>query len=849
MRNLKRAISLALASVMLMSMTVIGAGALGFKDADDITDVTAATVLEALEIMIGDDAGNFNPDNVVTRAEMATILCRVVFGTDYEADGYVGITTFTDVAGHWGEAEIGMAYANGWINGKSAESFDPNATVQAYEAYVMLQRALGYYDAADSTSYSLGTYALTLASKTGMSSGISTGAYTGLTRDKVATAVYNTLFNCAKVAYSSWTGIYYMCDIEATPSITNPSVAIGFGDQGTFAADVHKVTIGTEYDVMGRPVDAVYVDGGDALATSPIAADKVFLAGAEKGDIDDAGDVDMTPENTYRSGANPEKLNATFGMSSEPTDSSELAAGFVVEVFNFVDENDADATRYIVYSYRADEIEDIEYDDDNDVTIFEMDNMDFYMDGDLTDVYAEGDFVIYTAGKYEIDTDLGDLYIDEIDFAEVLEGEITRTPSTVTYYYIDGTKYTLGYAGRSDMAGHTTDDVIAFVVDVNGYVIYTEVVSETVTAYDYLYVLDVAVTGTFSSTLQAEVLFADGSTEVITISEIDGKDLSELTATGGALKDVKIELSSTEATGYFNHVYTNLVFSYSEDDGEYELKSVKVTGDDDVRSATNKADVYVTEGYTTVRDGDNKKTSFNSILSLYFTDETIFVDADEAEVFVGYENIPGWNDTFAVNELIAVYEGQDILVLFILDAVQADSTSVGTYVYVDSADYEQISIDGTAYYEYSKIYADGVKTTLTSKDKTVFNGLGGYIVELTVDDDGYVTDASALKGGESYNKDNDTFVLDVQVKTVGNSYIAGVEDVRFSYNSDTVFVYIDEDGDVSKGSKSDIVTYTADKDHTLIHVIADEDYAMIVFIEMIEDGDIENSNVNNVAKT
>ena len=46
MRNLKRALSLTLASVMLLGMMVMGSSALSFNDADDISNVTAATVLE-----------------------------------------------------------------------------------------------------------------------------------------------------------------------------------------------------------------------------------------------------------------------------------------------------------------------------------------------------------------------------------------------------------------------------------------------------------------------------------------------------------------------------------------------------------------------------------------------------------------------------------------------------------------------------------------------------------------------------------------------------------------------------------------------------------------------------------
>ena len=65
MRNLKRALSLTLASVMLLGMMVVGAGAAGYPDVDSNDNAEAIEVLQAVKVMVGDDNGNFGPDDQV----------------------------------------------------------------------------------------------------------------------------------------------------------------------------------------------------------------------------------------------------------------------------------------------------------------------------------------------------------------------------------------------------------------------------------------------------------------------------------------------------------------------------------------------------------------------------------------------------------------------------------------------------------------------------------------------------------------------------------------------------------------------------------------------------------------
>jgi len=60
MRNLKRALSLALSTVMLLGMMVVRTGA-SYTDVSSKDNKEAIEVAQAVGIMTGDEKGNFTP--------------------------------------------------------------------------------------------------------------------------------------------------------------------------------------------------------------------------------------------------------------------------------------------------------------------------------------------------------------------------------------------------------------------------------------------------------------------------------------------------------------------------------------------------------------------------------------------------------------------------------------------------------------------------------------------------------------------------------------------------------------------------------------------------------------------
>ena len=199
MRNLKRTLSLALASVMLVGMMSVGASAVNasdFTDADEIVNKDAVSTMTALGIINGKEDGSyFDPTGTVTRAEMAKMLCVAINGGVDPVLGVKDTPTFTDIKGTWAESYIEYCAANGIIAGRGNNKFDPTGTVSATEAAKMLLGVLGYN--AEKSGLVGNDWAINtnvLANQNGLYKNLSNlNANTLLTRDNAAQMIYNAL--------------------------------------------------------------------------------------------------------------------------------------------------------------------------------------------------------------------------------------------------------------------------------------------------------------------------------------------------------------------------------------------------------------------------------------------------------------------------------------------------------------------------------------------------------------------------------------------------------------------------------------------------------------------------------
>lgn len=182
--------SVTLALVLALSISF---SAFAFSDVEKGSSIeTAVDKLSGLGIIAGFEDGTFRPDDTITRAQMAAIICRT-FGLEEKAKKNMGETAFPDVpADHWASGYINAAQEAGIINGYEDGTFRPEEKVLFEQAVKMVVYALGYdFAAKDSGGYPLGYIAA--ASKLGSLKGVAQPLGAPASRGTVATIIYNSL--------------------------------------------------------------------------------------------------------------------------------------------------------------------------------------------------------------------------------------------------------------------------------------------------------------------------------------------------------------------------------------------------------------------------------------------------------------------------------------------------------------------------------------------------------------------------------------------------------------------------------------------------------------------------------
>ena len=223
MNNLKRVLSTVLAGTMLAGMMVVGASAADFSDADKIEHTDAVNTLVALNVINGKDDGSYDPEGIVTRAEMAKMIATAMNGGEAPTLGVKTVPTYSDIKGHWAESYIEYCSSLGIIGGRGDGTFDPNGTVTGVEAAKMMLVAMGW----DSTIFNFtgADWAINVAveaNKVNLFEELEDiNPSLGLTRDNTAQLIFNGILAPNMVKSPSM-------------EITNGSITWGYElDKGT----------------------------------------------------------------------------------------------------------------------------------------------------------------------------------------------------------------------------------------------------------------------------------------------------------------------------------------------------------------------------------------------------------------------------------------------------------------------------------------------------------------------------------------------------------------------------------------------------------------------------------------
>ena len=206
MRNLKRALSLALAAVMVIGMMVVGAGAASyndFTDKDEIKNEDAVSMVTELGIINGLPNGTFGPTQNIDRASFVKMLCLAYNGGNEPMLPANNKVSYVDTAGTWAAQYIEYCTNLNFVAGDGTTGkFNPTSPVTVSQAAKMLLTSLGYSATTEGyVGYDWQMNVDTAANTTGLYKGLSnTNTSSNLTRDDAAQMIYNAL-NAGMVKY------------------------------------------------------------------------------------------------------------------------------------------------------------------------------------------------------------------------------------------------------------------------------------------------------------------------------------------------------------------------------------------------------------------------------------------------------------------------------------------------------------------------------------------------------------------------------------------------------------------------------------------------------------------------
>ena len=585
MRNLKRALSLAMASIMVLGMMVVGAGAVSyddFSDKDKIVNDDAVSMLVELNVINGKDDGSFDPEGIVTRAEMAKMICVVLNGGKDPSLGNVSNYTYTDTVGHWAAAYIEYCTTLGIVAGDGTGKFNPSNTVTGAEAAKMLLVALGFKSEIEGfTGANWAVNVNVRANQKGLFDELSINPSEGLTRDNAAQMVWNAL-DAGVVSYD-YTLITDGSSITSSPTLIDNESKTLLTDkfkvsklEGVIVANENATSTGTAVEkedvtvllltsddadskqdegdtitlktataanLLGKSVTMFAKDWKNGayqtvLGNPVVSSDNMIATISEKSDagdvkdaLKDAGIKEVSKavlvENFIRATDKDDKELTISGMA----DVAKLT-GNGIEVTVISNDNDNKADFVIVTKMIAGKVSAYNAkgnDGDGYITVTALTDIakaDQIAGAEFADVkgsedLAKDDIVLY----YRV----GDtFYAEKADSVNVT---VTSTKGSDTIKDGKNTYKASALSSKYDDDNNTVlttavepDDEVTLYLDNFGYVVYTDAVTA---ADEYMFITgsDASVKPGFES-LTIKGVLSDGTEVTASVNKLDSKKLS-----------------------------------------------------------------------------------------------------------------------------------------------------------------------------------------------------------------------------------------------------------------------------------------------------------------------------------
>ena len=838
MRNLKRALSLGLTAAMISGLMVMGSSAASssYTDVADTDNVEAIEVLKTVGIMVGDESGDFNPDQNVTRNEMAVVMSNLMA---YNLATYANTSPFTDVPS-WAEPYVAACWTNGITAGTSATTYGGSESVTTAQAALMLMKALGYfqYGSDFGSDWQLATVAQ--GSKIDLFQDVDSGVREAMTRNDLAQLVLNTLeagtveaesdgsFSVGDVTFTSGVKYNYITSgrsyakaindkLDTNNDATQSSGSIVELGEKLYNGDLTKENSGT--DNFGRPA-TIWSYKNDEIGTYPEKAEGTWTTKVSERDLYSAAGSTAVDKYSWTVYVDGKSVDFDPDDLSRSSDDRVLTTGNGVLTECFVDTDAEEVVVTLINTYVADVNKVVKNNDDYTVTVnykTSPKGVTLNREFDTETEFAKDDVVILTVANGEIQS---------MALPEKMSGTVSSVKSN-DYLKISSTTYNYNYAYTSkdrilgglydlennDAANPEAGDDVTIYLDANGCVVAIE--GADTSADDYLYVTG---TDVAYGDVSAKVVFSDGTKATIDIDEVNGHD-------------AKVSTDVDDYTQDGSSVIKDMVYKFAKSGSDYDLTTVfdknidgrhyEVTGDSEgIKIEKNSASFTF---YKVADDSTSDTFTANS--------NTVYVDVENNRVFTGYRNVPGM--TSKDGGFVVLNDGV-VEIVFLTDAGSYDVDDDSFFFVKSTNDKEVVDTEDGDRYDWT-VYVNGAKETisLTKGASSTISAPGLYKIESTNSKD-WIDDVAELVTNFSADQSWATYAEKelLKLKDADSSDdevagdLTGANNDTFAYNSDTTFMVVELDkkgnpDDVRTGNYNDIET---DRDgRTAVYVANVED--------------------------
>ena len=832
---MKKLLALVLALVMSMSLVTISNAA--FKDADSIDYKEAVDVMNAVGVFIGDEKGNFNAKENLTREQAAKIIAYLELG-DKAADALVGSATFTDVAAtRWSAGFVSYCAQAGVVAGYDGK-FDPAGQLTALQFGKMLLVEIGYDAKAAGlvgTDWAINTSKL--LATTGLMNGIDGSVNQVLTREKAAQMTLNALktptveyatkgsnitVNGAEINFGASTPTYVTNTIAKEQTISKDKLT----NSGEYTIELgeklyKKLVLSDTTDAFGRPT-RTWTFENKKVGEYVKDADLEYTAGTDYEVV--YADLGLTKSakitEYYVDGKTT--TPAAASVTKNDDDHEFGANGVLTQVWYDDDNNTVIVTEINTYVGKISAVTKASGSDERSVTINGL-TKPGTLNKYETESFEKSDLISYTAaydkatGRYDVQS------------AAILEKSTTGLLTKWNGKAIVGT---VGNSANNFTVDSETYKYSAnfYVVDENGAAsqIYNFDVNKAdvdvyLDAYGYaLYIAGVEGTKNYATVIGVGSTnpYGDRTTGVT------------LLLPDGTQKAVTAKLKSSSAAltaGNLVNNYIGDIVTYVEKNGVYELT---VQDNYDTTAASIGTNATFTNGKSELKLGSTK---------YYATSETIFMVATKDgsdvayNVYTGYAKMPSIDTTAGITGF-AVKTSSDytnqVDVVYISAINLAGISDVDTY-FVKKANADIIT-DSTGSYYVLPAIVDGEETTVKVDATITTAGLNNNANKVFVAANNVIKDK------------NDIITSFTDVKNT-NTFSATFDGTSTGYKTGTVAANRVVLGLNYTGNKN-TATFWAYNDKTNVYVV-DENYKTITVSAVASVADDTNDIVYASADT